>query len=281
MREVEKRFGPVRWKVSEATRARFGYLAGDDDVRARDFARAFASAEVVWAARGGYGAARILPRVDWKRAARSGAVLIGYSDATALLAAYDAAGGTAVWGPMLAADLSRKRVPRRTWYSLKAFLTRGPDRFSFGGHFLAGGGPVEGRILAANLEVLRTLLRTPWEPSARGRVVFLEEVAEEPYRIDRALTHLLQAGFFRGARAVVFGRFARCRAENPAKSLPLARVLDRFAKAVGLPVVAGFPFGHGGANTTLPWNGQVRIERAGEKTLRAEVAPRSRPRVGP
>ncbi len=268
LREITRSLPFVDVKIPTASRARIGYLAGDDEPRARAVERAIASGGLVWALRGGYGATRILDRVDWRRA-RGAVVVIGYSDLTAILAAVDAAGGCAVSGPMIAADLSRSRGgarggSKRTGDSLAAFFSARPDRFGFGGRFLRGGSSLAGGILAANLEVLTRLVGTKWAPRAAGRVVFLEEVEEEPYRLDRSLQHLLAAGFFRRARGVVFGSLARCVPETPSRSFSLAEVLDRFSRDVRLPVATGFPFGHGGTNTLLPWNGRVRMRaRAG------------------
>jgi muramoyltetrapeptide carboxypeptidase len=277
-REVRARWPEVDFIEAPNIDARLGYLAGDDAVRIAGLRWALeeSGAEIVWLARGGFGATRIVGSIPWDAiASRPDApVLMGYSDATALLAGYDAAGGRAVHGPMLATDLARGGHPR-TWESLGRLLLDGAggaagagnaagaapreDRFECEGRFLSRERALSGRIMAANLTVLAALAGTRHFPSGVGRVIGLEEVKEEPYRVDRCLTQLREAGLFRECAGVVFGSMTECVPEEPEKSMPLETVLERFAAETSVPVAVGLPFGHGGVNTLLPWSGEIAL----------------------
>lgn len=253
-----------------------GYLAGEDDERRDGVLWAFreSGADAVWFARGGFGATRLVGRIPWADLASGPRPLplLGYSDATAFLAAYDAAGGPAVHAPMIAADLAYSAT-ERSWESLVRLFRDESDLFLFDGDFMeppADGLVLEGPILAANAAVLAALAGTPHFPSGRGRIICLEEVHEEPYRVDRLLVQLRDAGLFRDCRGVVFGSMTGCVPEDPTKSWPVEEVLARFAEESPVPVVSGFPFGHGGTNTVLPWGTSLRIEKTSDG-LRARV----------
>lgn len=134
---------------------------------------------------------------------------------------------------------------------------------------------IDGPIVAGNLAVLASLCGTPWSPSARGAVAFLEDTREATYRVDRALTQLLQAGFFDGARGIVLGAFPGCApspADGPASTLE--EVFRDLAERSGLPCRTGFPFGHGPATGVLPLGGRVRI--AGARAVIELDGPRRR-----
>jgi muramoyltetrapeptide carboxypeptidase len=124
------------------------------------------------------------------------------------------------------------------------------------------GGTVEGPLIAANLEVLRSLVGTRWFPSLAGTILALEEIAERPYRIDRALTHLLQSGALRGVRGVIIGQLTGCEEPADGNLGPPAGavVLERLA-TLGVPVVTGFPFGHDAQrNAALPFGTMARLD---------------------
>ncbi len=250
--------------------ADIGYLAGEDDERIAAFRWAFSEPgiDLVWFARGGFGTTRIIDRIPWSELAATGRPLLGYSDATAFLAAYDAAGGRAVHAPMIAADLARSATPR-AWESVTRWLNGDDDTFAFQGEWAGSStgaveGTISGPILAGNLAVLAAMAGTKHFPAARdsagrGRLVCLEEVHEEPYRVDRLLTQLAAAGLFDGASGLVFGSMTECVPEDPKKSWSVEEVLRRAATDLGLPAILGFPFGHGGTNSILPWGNELQV----------------------
>ena len=248
--------------VAEQVSRQAGFFAGTDDER-RDALQAALAAPhtaAVFAARGGYGVTRLLARLDPAPLREHPKLVVGFSDVTALLCwVATAAGLRALHGPVVTQlgalgpdDLDR----------LGAWLAGGvPPPLSAQEGTCIAGGTVEGPLLPGNLEVLRSLTGTRHLPSATGAILAVEEVGEAPYRIDRALTHLLSAGFFRGVRGVVVGDLSRCENPNAPPGAPTAR--DVFVErlgTLGVPVVTGFPFGHApDRNAALPVGAPVRL----------------------
>lgn len=270
-RVVEAEFGPVKWLASENLYAVDGFLAGNDDLRLSSLENAFSSdAEIVWFAKGGYGASRLLPRIDMAKFASTKKKVIGYSDVTAFLLPYAEAGGPAFHGPMIAADL-KNRYPR-TLDSLRNLVFDGSvDRFLFTPRWYGGETDrLEGKLLAGNLEIIASLVGTPWLPPSVGAIVCIEEIDEQPYRIDRTLNQLLLAGFFECAAGMVVGSMTDCEPVKPHLSLTVDQVFEDFSRRSGLPCVGGFPFGHGGENTVLPQKGTLVLSREGDQ-MRAEI----------
>ncbi len=246
---------------------RAGYFAGDDDARLAALQAALDDPEVaaVLCARGGYGLTRLLPRLDPAGFVAAPKLIVGFSDVTALLCWALRAGVAGVHGPVVAqlATLAPADVARL------ADVLRGELPAPLVGAEAAGSGRVVGPLVPANLEVLRSLVGTPWLPDLRGAIVALEEIGERPYRIDRALTQLLTSGALAGVRGVAVGQLCAC--EEPASGNPdsptaAAVVRERFA-AAGLPVVLGLPFGHDPKfNAALPCGTLAELD-AGRATL--------------
>lgn len=193
----------------------------------------------VFCARGGYGATRLLGLLDWDamRAADPKA-LVGSSDVTALHSAFAVELGVASWfGPMPAsATISDPAGPEpRTFESLTAALAGAPPPIT--GDRVIVPGEVTAPVTGGNLSLLAALCGTPYALSARGRIVLLEDVGEAPYRIDRMLTQLLQAGALDGAAGFVLGSWIDCGDPYP--------VLEELLTPLGVPVIAGLPIGHG------------------------------------
>lgn len=266
---IEARWGPVEFLAAPGLFETTGYLAGTDAARVESTAWAFAAAaEIVWAVRGGFGVTRILDKLDIPSLANSGKMLLGFSDVTALLVAYEAAGGRAIHAPMPAADLGDGNS--RSIESLSRIVFGdGVDEFSFAGEMTAD--RMEGTILAANIVVLASIAGTRHFPSGAGRIVCLEEIGEEPYRVDRALTQLLSAGLFSGATGVVFGSMKDCVPEDSSRSASIEETLLEFGRRSSLPVCLGFPFGHGIENSALPLGGTMTLVRRGDQ-VRARVS---------
>ena len=225
-------------KIFPHARGRSGYLAAPAEARLADLAAAWSDPEVdaILCARGGFGAAHLLPRLDWQKMKVRPLPLLGFSDITALHLAMDKLGvGRPVAAPML------KFIPELDAASLGAFrraLDREDDEFD-GAETLAKGN-FSGRPLAGNLTVMASLLGTPYFPDPTGRVLVLEEVGEPLYRIDRLLTQLEQAGVFAGCAGVVFGKFTG----GDFSDAELRELLFRTVKSAGKPAVTGYPFGH-------------------------------------
>lgn len=234
-------------------------LAGTDADRAADLRDAWCDPEVraVLCARGGYGATRILGRLDWTAlAAADPKILHGSSDITALHAAFGRRlGVTTSFGPMAAGLVAGGES--RSMAHLEAALT-GAGAPVNGTHALAGG-RAHGVLTGGNLSLLAALLGTPYaEIPTAGAIAFLEDVAEAPYRVDRMLTQLLQAGWFDEVGGVALGTWTDC--GDPAE---LDGVLASRLGRLGVPVLAGLPVGHGPTQLTLELGGVVDLDADG------------------
>lgn len=231
------------------------YLAGTDAERAAEFERLYCDPAIkaLVATRGGYGAARMLPHLDAARiAAAPPKPVVGMSDVVALLAWLHAEAGIgALHGPCLAAPsflASPEQAANAT--HLQTWLLRPPAREAHACTLLheGCGGPAAGRLVGGNLAVLASLLGTPWALETHGCVLFLEEVNEAPYRVDRYLTQFRQAGRLDGVAGVVFGHLQDCDTDPP--GLLHDVLCDLFADAP-YPVLTGLASGHGALNRTL------------------------------
>jgi muramoyltetrapeptide carboxypeptidase len=259
-----RRFGwePV---VSPSAQAADGYLAGSDEQRARDLNDAIADKKIdaIWCLRGGYGAMRILDAIDYQALARRPKALIGYSDVTALHAAFGRlAKLVAFHGPT-----ARQTLPPFSAESLDCAVARGEN--SCGDMPKATtlvGGSAHGRLVGGNLALLTALIGTPYAPDYSGAILVIEDVNEAHYRIDRMLTHLRLSGALAGLAGLVFGRFTDIPKEFGDQVWTLDRVLADAAKRAGVPCVSGAPFGHIDEQWTIPLGARAELD-ADAKTL--------------
>jgi muramoyltetrapeptide carboxypeptidase len=220
--------------------SRHGYLAGDDAARLADLTEALQQPEVtaIVAARGGYGATRLLPSLDVMEIARTGKWLVGFSDVTALHAAWARAGLCSIHGPMVCSLPEASLALQAAWHGLLAGAAPAP----LTGLHRVQPGRAEGRLFGGNLTVLAALVGTPYLPPLDDVVLVLEDIGERPYRLDRTLTNLQQSGFFRGVRAVVLGQFSDC--QPGPDGVSAQSVLEERLRALGVPVLANAPVGH-------------------------------------
>ncbi|MDQ3629307.1 MAG: LD-carboxypeptidase, partial [Actinomycetota bacterium] len=241
---------------------RLHHLAGADAERAADLVAAWAdpSTRAVIAARGGCGVHRFLDTLDWAALAAAGPkVLVGFSDVTALHEAFaQRLGLVTVHGPV-ACSLGEAPEVERAW--LRGLLMD-PEPVSWDGDDVLVAGSADGVLTGGNLAVLAAGLGTAESRPATGAVVALEEVGEEPYRIDRMLTHLLRTGWFDGVRGVVLGHFTRCGDPGQVRA-----VLSERLGGLGVPVLAGLPFGHQAPNLALPLGVRARLDTATRRLM--------------
>lgn len=267
---VERALRRVRawgWEplLGEHARARHGYLAGTDEQRAADLNAALRSPDndAIWCLRGGYGTMRILERADWEALAERPRPLVGFSDITALHLAARRRGVVSFHGPHPAvADLppfAERGLLRALTVpdpgGLLPFPAGGPDHA-----ITLAGGVAEGPLVGGNLALLAATVGTPFAMRARGAILFLEEVGEPVYRVDRMLSQLLLAGALDGVAGVAIGAFSEC-PDPPDAGLPAAEevLLDRL-RELNVPVASGFPFGHVPDNWTLPVGVRARLD---------------------
>ncbi|HKY82667.1 MAG TPA: LD-carboxypeptidase [Sphingobium sp.] len=262
----------LRPKPARHVLQRYGYLAGKDADRAADVNAMFADPEIraVFAVRGGWGSARILPYLDFATIRANPKLLVGFSDITALHLAFAArAGFPTIHGPNAGSVW-----PRFSWDAFRAIAFDGATPtlvnppgdedglVQRGGRILRfGGGRATGRLLGGNLAVLTALMGTPWLPDFDGAILFLEDVDEAPYRIDRMLTQLSLGGVLSKVAGVVFGECTDCAAKDASYGgFTLSEVLQQHLAPLGVPAFQGAAFGHIARQFSLPVGTRVEID---------------------
>lgn len=239
-----------------------GYLAGRPDVRAGALRRAWEDSSIrgIMAVRGGYGSAQLLPLLDGRAIREARKVFVGYSDITALLWLHLQHGIISFHGPMLEGRLARGT----DGYDRRSFLSAVMDPSPLGelapdGLEAVWPGEASGLLAGGTLTQLVSLQGTRWSfAPPRGSVLFIEDVGERPYRIDRMLTQLAQAGVLGSAAALVFGVFPNC--DEPGGELRARDVIRTATEHLRVPVLFGFPSGHTpGQALTLPLGVRARV----------------------
>lgn len=254
---------------------RSGFLAGSDAERAADLNHALhdPAVDAVWFLRGGYGTMRILDAMDWSELAARPRALIGFSDNTAVHLAALRAGVVSFHGPHAGAaefsEFSEDVLRRLLTQHRAAGVLPFPDGYP--SPRALHGGAAEGPLVGGNLALLAALVGTPYAPRLRGAILFLEEVGEPGYRIDRMLTQLRLAGTLDGVAGVAVGALSE-RPDAAGDDLPDADaiLLDRLGD-LGVPILAGLPFGHIDPTWTLPVG--VRAQLNAEAGTLALVEP--------
>lgn len=249
--------------------ARYGFVAGTDEERLADLHAAFKDPTVkaVWPVRGGYGCTRLLPMIDFELIRNNPKLLIGYSDITALLMAfYQKLGIVGIHGPLGSSTFSpfneRNLIPLISQVKEGHSIDLPPE-----GAALVGG-KARGVLVGGNLSLLAAMAGTSWTMDATNKLVFLEDVGESPYRIDRMLTQLRQSAHLDRAKGIILGEFVDCEADPEDNSLSLRETLEDRLKGLGIPTILGLPFGHGEANCALPVGIMAELDAdAGKLTL--------------
>jgi muramoyltetrapeptide carboxypeptidase len=245
--------------VFPSASARHRYLAGTDAERLADLQSAFddLSIDAVWALRGGYGTVRLLDRLDLDRQRQHPIPFIGFSDNTTIHVRHAQLGTISFHGPHPGADF-----PPETEASFRRALFsddppgRLPRREGEREARTLVGGRAEGRLVGGNLALLASLCGTQWAPSARDRILFVEDIGEPAYRVDRMLVQLEGAGVVDGVLALAFGRFTAAADD----AHPVIDVLADFAEKLGVPAVVDLPFGHVEHNCTLPGGACAQLD---------------------
>ena len=260
-------------KLAKNVRARHGFLAGGDRERAADLMAMFADKKVkaIICMRGGYGSARILDRLDYKVIRRNPKILSGYSDITSLHFAFARnVNLISIHAPMFNGALDGPKLPEFTKKSFfRTVMEAKPAGSICDGYegktvSILRGGVAEGRLIGGNLSLICASLGTPFAPSFKGKILFFEDISEKPYRLDRMLTQLLNAGILRQVAGVAVGVNQDC-AHPDAKVVKeylqtAADVLKERLTSLRVPVVTGLPFGHVDLNATIPVGAKARLD---------------------
>ncbi len=276
----------LKMKLGRHVGQRLGYLGGSDRDRLDDLHDMFRDPEVkaVFAIRGGYGSARLLDRIDYGLLRRNPKIFLGYSDITAMhLAIHKRAGLVTFHGPIVLSEFTEYT---QTWFRRALFepkplgrLTNPPETNQLRpAHPLrtVRPGKASGRLIGGNLSLICSTLGTPFEIETRGRILFIEDVDEQPYSLDRMLTQLRLAGKLQAAAGIIFGECRDCRPREYQPSfdstLSVGEIIDEILGKFDIPVLSGLTIGHTGDQLTLPLGvlatldadrGELVIEEAG------------------
>ncbi|PJK07422.1 LD-carboxypeptidase [Lysobacteraceae bacterium NML120232] len=252
-------------------RQRRGHLAGTDAERAADINAAFADPQIkaLVCARGGSGAARILPLLDYQRIRRNPKILLGYSDITALHNAIHAQTGLVTFhGPNGSGSWNSFNVEqfRRLFFQRELLEYR--NLSEPGDELVArhnriqtlSPGRARGELVGGNLTVLTALAGSPYLPDFRGKILFLEDVAEAPYRVDRMFSTLKLMGVLDQVAGIIFGECTDCKPGDGFGSLTIGEILDDYIKPLGIPAYSGAMIGHIRKQFIVPVGGKVEMD---------------------
>ena len=251
----------LKIKESKNLHKSYGYLAGKDEDRVNDIHQMFKNPEVsgIWCIRGGYGTTRLLPDLDYELIKANPKVLIGYSDITALLnAIYLKTGLAGFHGPVAASEMTAytyenvysQLFNNNSKSTVKQFIPEGEgEEYK---PVVIRPGKMSGELIGGNLSLLAAMAGTEFELDAKGKILFIEDVGEKPYRIDRMLTQLRQTANLKHATGILLGVFNGCQPGENDQSLPLIDTLKDRLGDLEIPVYYGFSFGHIDNNCTIP-----------------------------
>ncbi len=280
------RYFGLRPKMGRNVGKRFGYLGGSEQERLDDLHEMFRNPEVkgVFAIRGGYGSERLLDGIDYGLLRSHPKVFLGYSDITAMhLAIQKHAGLITFHGPVMISgftEFTQKAFRRALFDSQPLGVLTNPGEANSlrPSHTLrtVRPGKARGRLIGGNMTLVASTMGTPYEIDTRGRIVFLEDVEEQPYSLDRFLTQLRLAGKLEAAAGIAFGECSGCgpREFRPSfeSTFSVGEVVDQILGKLNIPVLSGLTIGHTDDQLTLPLGamaaldadkGELTIEEAG------------------
>lgn len=251
------------------------YLAGRDRERAADLTEMFTDPEVraIVAARGGYGTSRVIPLLDPDLLSRHPKIFVGSSDLTLLLHFLRTSCRFVTFhGPMVSPNFGKYSSPTTNDTFIRVLgSTAAPGPFLLTGVKALKGGSAEGVLTGGCLTLVCQTIGTSYEIQTEDAILFLEDINEPPYRIDRMLTYLKQLGKFDAVRAVVFGLMPDCH-PSPQELYTLEDVIRDVLGELSCPILFDFPSGHGGTNVTLPFGVRAAVEGATLSVLEAPVS---------
>ena len=259
-------------KAAPNLRRRKQYLAGSDQQRADDLNGMFADDEVdaIFCVRGGYGSGRLLRDLDYRTIANNPKILMGYSDITAILNAIHVKTGMVTYhGPIAGDNFSSytyeqfqrilmeprqvSRIAEPPAFEQQPGVVERENRLT-----PIVSGRAEGKLIGGNLSLLVTLLGTPYEPDFDGAILFMEDVSEPPYSVDRMLTHLWLTGHLEQTAGIVFGKFTDD--DYDSNTLSMEQVLRERCEPLGIPTLRGAMIGHVEDQTVVPIGVNARLD---------------------
>lgn len=248
-------------KVDKCATEKYLRFAGTDIQRAKSFTRAIkeSKAPIIMPTRGGYGLTRILPLIDWKLLAENPRTYCGYSDFTAFnLALLAKTGLPSFTGPNAVSDFGSDKLDELTTEIFVEMMRGELEILSFVSEE-SDSVDETGVLWGGNLALLTALLGTPYFPKIKKGILFLEDVSEHPYRVERLLIQLHQAGVLKTQKAIVLGDVSDYQLVDNDNGFSLISVIEWLRKTVKVPVVTGLPYGHGEVRVTLPIGKKVGL----------------------
>jgi len=227
--------------------ARKGYLAGDAEIRAKTVEKMFSDKSVkgIICARGGFGSTHLFSKINFNLIKENPKVFIGFSDLTPILNYFAFKLGFVTFhGPMLASSFSKKLTENAKTSFYKAVTGKFPYKIKSRSIKTLKGGKASGRLSGGNLSLIISTVGTPYETSFENKILFIEDVEEPAYKIDRMLTHLRDSGRLKGAKGIIFGDICK----NPPA---VKQLIKEFAASLNIPAISSFPAGHILNNHTL------------------------------
>jgi muramoyltetrapeptide carboxypeptidase len=258
--------------VDPSVKLRSQRFAGDDDARLATLLRvAQAAPSIALAARGGYGMTRLLDRLPWKRLAAGverGTRWVGYSDITALQLGLLAHAGVSTWaGPMATGDFGREAIDEVTRDCFAEAMSGELEAVGFRTEAGFDGLQARGTLWGGNLAVLVSMLGTPHFPRIKGGILFAEDVNEHPYRVERHLLQLRQAGVLEAQKAVLLGNFTEWKPSPLDRGYTFKSAVAHLRSTCKVPILTGLPFGHAPTKVCLPVGRRVTLLVDGRDAL--------------
>ena len=255
-------------KIGANTLKQRGYLAGTDKERAADLNEMFQNPDVqaIICSRGGYGAPRLLERIDFRAIQENPKIFVGYSDITVLQNAMLAQTGLVTYsGPMVAVEMGagiHSFTEQNFWDLLKNETPNFPLNNPHDRPWeVLHPGRAEGTLIGGCTSVLAPLAGSPYLPDFTNGILVIEDIDEEAYRLDRSLFHLRAAGLLNQLDAIVLGDFIDCEAKDQSKpSLTVEEVLQDVLAGLDIPIISGFAYGHGPIKHTVPFGARARLD---------------------
>lgn len=255
-------------KIGASANAKYGYLSGTDALRAQDVNAMFADPQIdaIICTRGGYGTMRMLDLLDYDLIRRNPKIFVGFSDITAMHIAFQKhcdlitfhGSMATMWSEELTQDFMRDSL-------FSAIMNPAPmgeliNAPGYAPRTTVNPGIAEGELVGGNLSLIAGTIGTPYEIDTKDRILFIEEVGERTYCVDRMLTQLRLAGKFRDCAGIVFGDFNNCPVEYPDFGLTLEEVIRDCVAPCGKPIFTGLQAGHVTPKLTLPLGARVRMD---------------------
>lgn len=245
-----------RTKLGKTLYEQDGFLAGNDEMRATELMEMFEdkSIRAILTMRGGWGCARILDKLDYSKISDNPKIIMGFSDITSLvnaiysktgLVTYHGPCGYSSWGDFTTENVTKALVIG------KPFVMKNPPN-NVEDLKTWSSGKAKGKLIGGNLTVVASMIGTAYEPNWNNKLLFLEEIKEEPYRVDRMLWQMKQASVFEKISGLIIGSFRDCVPEEPEKSFTLDQIFHQHFENAPFPVFQGSSFGHITPKFTLP-----------------------------